>query len=94
MQIPNSEAQDILYGENPDWTEVDREHVDSRRWCEVYEVFFRHNDQHFQVCIEVGSTELQEDTPPFGGEDPVEFLEVHQVPKTVMVWEVVSGDDA
>lgn len=60
--------------------------VDHRRWAVVHEIVFEHEGRFYRTRYSVGATESQ-DEGPWEGQDTVECTEVHQVPKTVMVWE-------
>lgn len=67
---------------------VSTEMVDTSRWSIIYEMIFKYNDKFYRTCYSVGATETQDESP-WEYEDEVDCFEVHQVEKTVLVWEAV-----
>lgn len=58
------------------------------RWSTHHEIIFKYEDKFYRTGYSEGSTEIQEERP-WEYESEVECTEVHQVEKTVKVWEVI-----
>lgn len=77
MGLPESAVEDRITGQS--------------RWSTEHTIVFRADDgKHYQTFYSVGSTEDQ-DEGPWEDEDVIVCEEVHQVEKTVKVWEAVSA---
>lgn len=89
MKVTNKLAQQIIRGGADDWENVpqSRQIVDQERWTTTFlEVFKRLSDgKYFKVFYDRGSTEGQEDTEPFYG-DEIEFIEVELKEMKVKKW--------
>lgn len=69
---------------------VSDEIVDHLRWAVCHELIFKDVDGlYYQTCYNIGATEEQGEGPEFHY-DVVKCTQVHQVSKTILVWEVVS----
>lgn len=80
---------DILWGgtDEPEGRVVSQEHSGSSRWSQTFDVVFESGGKFWKVEVEKPSTECQE-CDPFGYQDNIACPEVHQVEKTIKVWEV------
>lgn len=58
------------------------------RWTTHHRMIFAHAGHFYSATYSVGSTEMQ-DEGPWEYEKEVECTEVHQVEKTIKVWEPV-----
>lgn len=64
-------------------------HIESQsRWSTVHRIIFEYEGKFWETYYSEGSTESQ-DERPWEYETQVDCVEVHQVEKTVKVWEAV-----
>lgn len=70
------------------WTAHEIEIIDQRRWVTVRRGIVEMDGHYYWITWEQGSTEAQE-IYPWEDQDTVELTEIHQVEKTVLVWEAV-----
>jgi hypothetical protein len=86
MKIDKQDAIEIVTHCHEDWETVEDEIFDQRRWETGHEVILQHipTNKFYKTHYFVGSTECQENEWFY--EDEVEFQEVEQQEKTVMVW--------
>lgn len=93
MKLPKEEAHSVVWGDTDEWKEISRDIFDTSRWENHYEGIFKHkpSGKHYTVSWSEGATECQETELFAYAGDEVEFIEVHQVEKTVKVWEPVGG---
>lgn len=66
------------------------EHIDSSRWSETRRVVFDYNGKTYEAFYSQGLTESQ-DEGPWEYEEEVELFPVHEVEKTIKVWERVKA---
>lgn len=89
----NYEYPDFISFGQPDdeWQVVERKHVDSARWFEVYEVVMKHRtfDEYWAFELQDPSTEMQEFDWDWCVGEP--YL-VKPVEKTVVVYEKVLAN--
>ena len=75
MEITREEARALVYDDLAGWKlEYDsKKIIGQRRWVTEYSAVFKdlESGRTFQMCYELGSTEIQDDTQPFEYEDPV-----------------------
>jgi len=92
MKIIKEEAIDIVTGCHPDWTVVEDNITSQSRWETYYEAIVKHNptNKYYTVDYSRGSTEQQDNQWFYGNE--VEFYEVKQQEKTVLVWVPVNNE--
>ena len=70
---------------------VSDEITDQGRWNIQHEMIFKDVDGLFYVTdYSVGATEYQDERPFENSGDPIACVQVHQVPRTVLVWEAVG----
>ncbi len=87
MKIPKKELLDADLPYDGDVIEDNM--VDHSRWAVGHEVIFRWKDgKTYRAYYRHGATESQ-DERAWEYEDEVECTEVHQVEKTIKVWEAV-----
>lgn len=89
MKLTRNEALGVLDGEIDETSIVDDRLVDSSRWSLVKELIFKWTDGKFyKTYYSIGATEDQ-DEGPWEYEGEVECKEVHELERTVKVWEEV-----
>lgn len=92
MKLSKQEAQEVIYGDSEDWTEITPENISSTgRWSTYKVQIFKHvpSDKLYKFNWSVGSTEMQ-DEGPFEYQDTYEPIEVVAVEKLVTVYEPVK----
>ena len=67
---------------------IDDKMVEQRRWSIVHKIIFEYNEKFYEAYYDEGATEMQ-DEDPWEYEDFVEATEVHEVEKTIKVWEAI-----
>ncbi len=91
MKLTANEARDIVYDDAKDWAMVTGTlEIDGNgRWSIYKTAVFLHepSKKHYSMSWSVGATESQ-DERAFEYTEP-EPIEVHQVEKTVTIWEPV-----
>jgi hypothetical protein len=86
LQIASDAARDIVFGESDEFTLVEHEILDQRRWTTHHRgVFKMGSDTYWQVDWSAGSTESQE-IRPFEDVEYAKFYRVVPVEKTVTVY--------
>lgn len=90
MKILKEEAELIVGEDHEDWKLVEEEIVDQRRWVTVFDGVFLHkpSGKHYSVEYEKGSTECQDDTEYFYG-DEIDFQEVELKEVVTKAWVAV-----
>ena len=90
MKLTQEEGNEVVWEDSEDWVKIESNIVDQRRWVTVHEGIFEHipSGKFYQMSWECGSTE-QQYQKPFEYNDP-ELTEVHQVEKTIKVWESIQ----
>lgn len=61
--------------------------IENTRWSVVHEMVFPFEGKFYQSVYSVGATESQDESAYEYADDEIEVTEVHQVEKTVKVWE-------
>lgn len=86
MKLTSEEGREIIWDDHDDWSSVEEEIIDSRRWSNRYLGVFRHkpSGKFYQMSWSVGATE-QQDEQPFEYEVP-EPIEVVQEEVKVLKW--------
>jgi hypothetical protein len=94
--LSQEEAERVISEDHEDWIEVDgtREIIDQRRWVtEVYAVFTHTPTKKFySLDWEEGSTEMQEGTEPFYGDQTLIEMEYKEVTKMEWVAKKVKNE--
>jgi len=88
MKVSGDTARSILYGDEDGWKEVERKHIESTRWSQIYSGVFSKDGKFYKASWSEGSTECQDESP-WEYEDEVEFVEVEQYDKVVKAWRSV-----
>jgi len=88
ITIPAELARAIVYDDSDEGELVEEEIFDTSRWSLTYKAIIKYQDKFYKTFYRVGATEQQEEKP-WEFDDVAELVEVHQVPKTMMVWEEV-----
>jgi hypothetical protein len=88
MKIPADVAKDILF-EEIGGEIIEDKIISHSRWSVIHSLIIKYNDKYYKTSYSVGATEYQ-DEQAWEYDDEVELVEVHQVPKTIMVWEAVK----
>jgi hypothetical protein len=88
ITIPAELARAIVYDDSDEGELVEVEIFDTSRWSLTYKAIIKYQDKFYKTFYRVGATEQQEEKP-WEFDDVAELVEVHQVPKTVTVWEKV-----
>lgn len=78
----------VLYSDDPEAEVLEDSLIDTSRWSTHHNLVFKKDGKTWETQYSRGATESQ-DEQPFEYQDKVVCMEVHQVPKTVMVWEPV-----
>jgi len=92
MQLSKEDAREILWSGDPAVKVIDDNIIESTRWSIIHEIVFSWTDENFyRTTYSVGATESQDESP-FEYDDIVECEQVHQVEKTVTVWEAVDAN--
>jgi hypothetical protein len=88
LKLKPSEGQDIIWGDDPNFKEIENKIIDRSRWCIHYRIIVqRKSDQKFfESYYRQGATESQ-DERPYECDDFAKFTEVKPVEKTVIVYE-------
>jgi len=88
MKLTSEEARDIVCEDTSTWQLVEEDFIDNTRWSIIYCAIHRHleSGKCYEFNYSVGATECQDESP-YEFEDEVIVKEVHQVEKTVLVWE-------
>ena len=90
MELTREEGRDVVYDDHEDWDTIETDIVGKTRWAVQKNGIFRHvpSGKFYSICWEIGATEYQ-DVQAFEYDEP-ELFEVHQVERTVKVWEKVK----
>lgn len=72
LDLPESAIEDKIVG--------------NRRWSVDHQIIFKLGDKFYSAYYSVGATEYQEEYP-WEHEHEVKCVEVHQVEKTIKIWE-------
>lgn len=84
----NGVNPDVVEDEGPEDAElVFNEHLDSRRWVEVWEAVFKRGDELVGLTYEIPATEMQE-----GGDFYHEFYPVEAYEETVVKYRQVHPE--
>lgn len=89
MNISQEDGRSIIYEDHEDWSTIETEIVDTRRWSIDYSGIFKHipTQKFYRLYWSVGATEQQDESPfEYDNPDPIE---VHQLEKTILVWKDV-----
>ena len=95
MILDVNDACEIIYDDHEDWEVVKgtEQITDHSRWAVAYSVVVKHipSGKFYHFDYDVGATESQDMDckGQFGYSDTYEPIEVHQVEKTIKVWESV-----
>lgn len=81
------EAREIIYGDHPDFTEIENHYIDVSRWEIHYRtvVLNKLTNKFYQVYYSKGATEIQ-DTQPFEFDTEVVFEEVFPAHEVITVY--------
>lgn len=71
------------------YSALERNITDTSRWSIYYEIIFEYKGKFYRTSYGEGATECQ-DERPWEYQKEVECTEVHQVEKTVKVWEPIE----
>ena len=89
MKITKDEGTDIIYNNHEEWKEIDgtRDIIDQSRWTTTHEAIFLHipTNKTYSLWWDEGSTECQDSTEPFGGDEP-DLVEVVEKEVLVKKW--------
>jgi len=88
IKIPTELARAIVWDDSDEGELVEEGIFDSSRWSLTYKAIIKYQDKFYKTFYRVGATEMQEEKP-WEYDDFAELVEVHAVPKTIMVWEKV-----
>ena len=88
ITIPAELARDILWDDSEDGECVEDEIVGNSRWSIQHRAILKYKDKFYRAYYQVGAAESQEEQA-WEYDDTVELVEVHQVPKSIMVWDRV-----
>ena len=92
MQLSREEARDILWSRDPAVKVIEDNVIDNTGWSIFHGIVFSWTDGNFyRTTYSVGATGSQDESP-FECEDIVECDQVHQVEKTVAVWEKIDAN--
>ena len=88
------EGNMIVWEDNEDFKEVDKQHIDRRRHYSLWRATFKQEStgKYYQAEHKVDETEMGE-IKPFEYDDKVIFIEVKPVEKTITVYEPVPDED-
>ncbi len=84
--IPAELARAIVWEDTDEGKLLEKKQVGSSRWSILYEAIVAYQGKTYRACYRVGATEVQEERP-WEDDKEAELIEVHQVPKTIQVWE-------
>ena len=91
MKFKKEVLADVAYDDCPDGFEkMEDKIVGTSRWSVRHEMVFRFMDKFYISSYSAGATEQQDESPyEYDGDKDgmVECGEVHQVEKTIKVWE-------
>lgn len=91
MKFKGQFLQDVVYGESETGKTVKQEMQGQRRWVTEFSEIFSFEGKFYQMLYDQGSTESCEQAPfEFQLEDDIECPEVHEVEKTIKVWESIK----
>jgi hypothetical protein len=89
ITIPAKLARAIVWGGTNEGKLIENRIVGTSRWSNTYEAIIEYQGKTYRTHYRVGATEIQEEGP-WEDEDVAELVEVHQIPKTIMSWELVK----
>lgn len=64
--------------------------IDHRRWVVRHRMVFKYQDKFYEVCYDVGATELQDEGPFEWEQDPITVKEVRPINVTTRAWITVE----
>lgn len=79
----------LLKGLDLPYNAVENDITSVSRWSVHHSIIFEYDGKFWRASYSEGATEMQ-DERPWEYEEDVECTEVHQVEKTVKVWEAMS----
>ncbi len=89
IKIPKQEMLDILNDEEDSNGRIIEDRVSGKsRWSIEHDIIFDYEGKYYKAGYRIGATESQ-DEMPWDYEEFVEATEVHQVEKTIKVWEAL-----
>jgi hypothetical protein len=88
LKLMPEQGREIIYGDNPDFQEMETTIEDQGRWTTVYSLVVRRKSdgKYFKAEYRRGSTEMQDESP-YEYDSEAIFTEVKPVSKTVIVYE-------
>jgi hypothetical protein len=94
LKVDKERAEEIVYGDNPDFDVIEDKMVGKGRWDIQYKVIVKEiaTGKYYRIYFSRGSTEYQ-DTGPFDDKDP-RFEEVFPVETAVIVYKSQREMDA
>ena len=92
MKFKKEFLQEVVDEDTYEAEKIEENIIDRNRWSIYYEMIFKYKDKFYSTCFSRGATEMQEERPYEYDPDEIECYEVHQIWKTVKVWEIVKDE--